>query len=282
MHQYTSTVITLGPENSIHDALLLMQKNDIKRIVVVKQDIPVGIVTERDMGKFLEYDKTKRTLDEIQLNEIMSRNLITISEEQPDVPIQCAIRMATFQISSVIVVNEEGKLVGIATKSDLVRNFGNLYAGAYRVKDYMSRKIITCRKSDSLLFALDMLNRNKISQLVVTDREGKPLGVVTYDTFLKNSNYFKNGTKTRNYLIPQGSSKEITVGDIMGSELMTINFEADLAKAAKLMSEFKVSGIPVVDEGNNLEGIISSTDIVKAYSEVETHFRLIKKDPHFD
>lgn len=47
------------------------------------------------------------------------------------------------------------------------------------------------------------------------------------------------------------------------------------------MVEYKVSGIPVVDTNDDLKGIISATDIVRAYTEVETHKRLAKKDPHF-
>ena len=47
------------------------------------------------------------------------------------------------------------------------------------------------------------------------------------------------------------------------------------------MTKYKVSGIPTVDNDGNLEGIISSTDVVYVYNKVETHFRLIKKDPHF-
>ena len=70
------------------------------------------------------------------------------------------------------------------------------------------------------------------------------------------------------------------VGDIIGSELITVSSEDDLAKAANLMVEYKVSGIPVVDT-NDLKGVISVTDIIKAYTEVETHKLLVKKDPHF-
>jgi len=55
--------------------------------------------------------------------------------------------METFQISSVIVVDDDGKLVGITTKSDIVKNFANIYAGVYKVKDYMSKNVVTCRKS---------------------------------------------------------------------------------------------------------------------------------------
>jgi len=271
--------VTLSKTDTIHDALFLMQKNSIKRIVIMEKDFPIGIVTERDIGKFLESDKTTRSLNEIPLNEIMSRNLVTVSIDQPDILAQCAIRMDTFQISSVLILNEHGKLVGISTKSDLVRNFASLYSGAYKVKDYMSERIMTCRKTDSLWFGLDMLNKNKISRLTMTDNDGKPLGIITYDSFLRVSNYFKN--PSRKYLLPEGSGKGMTIGDIVGSELLTVHSEDDLAKAANLMTEYKVSGIPVVNTNDDLKGIISATDIVKAYTEVEIHRRLIKKDPHF-
>lgn len=281
VHQYTTPVIVLNSESTIYDAIFLMQKNDVKRIVIVKDYHPIGIVTERDIGKFLESDKTKRTMNEIYLDEIMSRNLITVNSEQPDIAMQSAIRMNAFQISSVIITNGEGKLIGITTKSDLVRNYILLYSGIYKVKDYMSRRIFTCRKSDSLTFALDMLNKNKISRLVVTDNVGKPVGIVTYDTFLRNSNYFKTTSKDRNYLLPTNLEKT-TVGDVVESDLITVNSETDLSRAAQLISTYKVSGIPVIDENGDLQGIISSTDIVRAYSEVDTHSRLIKNDPHFD
>lgn len=279
LKQYTASVVTLSKENTIHDALYLMQKNSIKRIVIIEKDIPIGIITERDIGNFLEFDKTTRNLDEIAINEIMSQNLVTVSSDQPDVLSQCAIRMDTFQISSIIITNETGKLVGITTKSDLVHNFAMRYPRTYKVKDYMSKRIMTCRKSDSLYFGLDMLNKNKISRLVVTDNGGKAMGLVTYDSFLRHSNYFKN--PSRNYLLPEDSGKGMTVGDIIGSEMIAVNSEDDLAKAANLMIEYKVSGIPVVDASDDLKGVISATDIVKAYTEVETHKRLAKKDPHF-
>lgn len=278
---YTTPVITLNPESSINDALFLMKKNDIKRLVIVNDDIPVGIVTERDIGRFLQNDKTSRMLDQIHLNEIMSRNLFTMSEDQDEFLVQCAIRMDTFQIGSIVIVDDE-KLVGIVTKSDLTKSFSNSFAGAYKVQDYMNTKMITCRKSDSLLFALTMLNRNKIARLVVTDNDGRPVGIISYDTFLRNSEYFKLGKQnTRDYLLPKTSAKELLVSDLIGNELLTIESSDDLAKAARLMVDYKISGIPVVDENGSLEGVISATDVVRAYHEVKVHAILQKNDPHF-
>jgi len=279
---YSTPVITLTQNDSIHDALLRMQKNEIKRLVIAENNFPLGIVTERDIGKYLEKDKTTRALNEIPLSQIMTRNPVTITAGQEDHLIQCAIRMETFQICAVIVIDDNGNLVGITTKSDLAKNFASLYIGIYKIKDYMTRKLITCRKSDSLLYVLNMLNKNKIARIVVTDNYGKPIGVVTYDLFMKNSEYLKLSklTDTREYLLPK-DSKDMHVGELLGDELVTVESEEDLAKAAKLMSLYKVGGIPTVDKEGNLEGVITSTDITRAYSEVEIHTRLIKKDPHF-
>jgi CBS domain-containing protein len=278
MIHYSSPVITLSKENTVHDALLLMQKNNIKRIVIVEKDLPIGIMTERDIGNFLESDKTARNLNEIPIKELMNKNLVTVLLDAQDVLSQSAIRMDTFQISSVILVDEKGKLSGIITKSDLVSVFATKYSRIYKVKDYISQKIMTCRKTDSLFFGLDMLNKNKISKLVVTDNDGKVLGMITYDSFLRNSIYFKN--PNRNYLLPEDSGKGMTIGDIIGLELIVVSSEDDLAKAANLMVEYKISGIPVVD-ANDLKGVITATDVVRAYTNVETHERLAKKDPHF-
>jgi len=278
---YTTPVITLGPENSIHDALFLMKKNDIKRLVIVDDCIPVGIVTERDIGKFLQNDQTSRMLNQIHLNEIMNRIIFTISKDQDDLLVQCAIRMDAFQIGSIVIVDGD-KLVGLITKYDLTRNFSDSFAGVYKVKDYMNTKMITCRKFDSLLFVLNVLNRNKIARLVVTDNDGRPVGIISYDVFLRNSEYFKFGTQnTRDYLLPKDYTKELLVSDLIRNELITIKSNDDLAKAARLMVEYKISGIPVVDETGNLEGVISTTDIVRAYHEVKVHAILQKNDPYF-
>jgi len=277
---YTTPVITLGPKNNITDALFLMKKNDIKQLVIV-DDVLLGIVTELDIGRFLQNDKTSRLLNQIHLNEIMNRNIFTMSKDQDDLLVQCAIRMDAFQISSIIIVDGE-KLVGIITKSDLTRHFSDSFAGTYKVKDYMNTKVITCRKFDSLLFVLTVLNRNKITRLVVTDNDGRPVGIISYDVFLKNSEYFKFGTQnTRDYLLPKDSTKELLVRDLIGNELLTIESNDDLAKAARLMFEYKISGIPTVDENGNLEGVISATDIVRAYHEAKVHAILQKNDPHF-
>jgi CBS domain-containing protein len=275
---YSSPVFTLTMQNSLHDALVLMKANFIKRIVIVRGKKPIGIITERDISRFLEKDNTSRSLDEIPTKEVMKKNLIMITLGQTDHMEQCATRMITFKIGSIIVVDEEGDLVGITTQTDIARSYAAKYPGKYKVKDYMTEKVVTCRDSDSLRFALEVINKNEISRLIATNSNGNVKGVITTNSYLKRSEYFKNSTKTRNYLLPERTSDKGTVGDLIDNEILIVEPDEDLANAASLMIKNNISGIPVIVlENKKLVGVVTKFDVVRAFSNVMVYSDLLEK-----
>jgi CBS domain-containing protein len=272
--KFKSPVITVSTSASIHDTLVKMQLNFIKRIVIAEKDRPVGIVTERDISRFLENDKTARALNEIPISHVMRKNPISITDGFEDHFEQCTTRMDTFNIGSIVIVDSDGKLVGIVTKTDITKAFSVIYGGKCKVRDYMSEKVITCRESDTLRYALNMINTNNISRLVVTDNNGKPSGIITTNTFLTHSSYFANGkTRTRDYLLPTKNEAELCVGDLVQKEMITVGPEDDLATAAHLMIKNEISGIPVVNN-EKLVGIITKFDVVKAFADAGINERL--------
>jgi len=272
-----TNVTTVTPEVSIKDVLQKMQSNFIKYIVVQVNNKPVGIVTERDINKFLENDKTARALEEISIEQVMEKNLITITDGTSDHVNQAAKDMKIFRIGSVIIVDSNGNLAGIITKTDITKVYGAVYGAKFKVKDYMSRKVVTCRKSDSLRFALNMINQNDISRLVVTSNNGKPLGVITTNAFLIHSSYFtKDKDVTREYLLPT-DSENMCVGDLVSKELLAVNLEDDLSIAAQKMIKNHINGIPVTDDNDQLVGVVSNLDIVKAFVKVPLTEDLLQK-----
>jgi len=272
-----TNVTTVTPEVSIKDVLQKMQSNFTKYIVVQENNKPVGIVTERDINKFLENDKTARALEEISIEQVMEKNPIIITDGTSDHVNQAAKDMKIFRIGSVILVDSNGNLAGIITKTDITKVYGAVYGAKSKVKDYMSRKVVTCRKSDSLRFALNMINQNDISRLVVTNNNGKPLGVITTNTFLTHSSYFtKDKDGTREYLLPT-DSENMCVGDLVSKELLAVNLEDDLSIAAQKMIKNHINGIPVTDDNDQLVGVVSNLDIVKAFVKVPLTEDLLQK-----
>ncbi len=57
-----------------------------------------------------------------------------------------------------------------------------------------------------------------------------------------------------------------TVGELMSIEPITIAADRPVAEVERLMSERGVSGLPVVDRVGRLLGVISQTDLVRAYA----------------
>ena len=275
--RYSSPVITISPESSIFDALLQMQTNFVKHIVVSVKNIPVGIVTERDINRFLGEDKTAHAVDEIPIKHVMQKNVITILDDMEDCFDQCAARMETFKIGSIVIVNDNGELLGIVSRTDLTKSYASVFSRNYLVKNFMNKKVVTCRRTDSLKFALSLMNKNQVSRLIATNENGCPVGIISTNTLLTHSDYFtKDKTRSRDYLLPINGEK-LTVNDLLTDELLTINEEEDLAVAASKMIKNKVGGIPVVDSNQNLVGIVSKTDVVRAFSIVGAHKELKSK-----
>lgn len=275
---FSFPVITVQPESSIFDALLKMQINFVKHIVIAVKNKPVGIVTERDINRFLGEDKTAHVVDEIPIKHVMKKNVITITYDTEDIFEQCAARMETFKIGSVVLVNDNGELTGIVSRTDLTKSYANVFGGKYLVKDFMTKKVVTCRKSDSLKYALSLMNKNQVSRLVVTNENGFPIGLISTNTLLTHSDYFTKGnTRSRDYLLSIHGGGNITVNDLLNDELLIINEEEDLTVGAGKMIKNSISGIPVVDSNRNLVGILSKTDVVRAFSIVGLHEELRSK-----
>lgn len=273
---YSKSVITVNPDSSVFEALHKMQSNFVKRIVITDGTKPIGIITERDISKFLEEDKTVRALNEIPVKHVMQKNVVLIMDNLEDDFYQCASKMDNLKIGSIILVDENGNLSGIVSRTDIVKSYANVFGGKYLVKDFMTTRIFTCRQLDSLKFTLNLINQNKVSRLVVTDENGLAMGLISTNTFLIHSDYFVRGnTRSRDYLLPL--DKPLIVNDLLEKKLVTITEDEDLAKAAILMIKNKISGIPVLDSNQNLVGLISKADIVKAFSDVVPHEQLKMK-----
>ena len=133
--------ITITPQTGILDAIEVIQKYKIGRLVVIDRSRkPVGIITEKDMLKAL-YPLDSKPIGSIQVGDLMSKNLIAVTKK--DSVYSCAKTMKDNNISSVIVLHGDGSLDGILTKTDLVFNFLNQESTPLKVSKIMTRQVVT-------------------------------------------------------------------------------------------------------------------------------------------
>ena len=107
-------VITIGHDKTVLDAACLMKENEISFLVVLKNEEPIGVVTESDfVRKLVANDKVA---SKVPLSEIMSYKFRSVV---PTTEIEDAVqKMLNNKIRRLLVVDDE-KLVGVITQTDL-------------------------------------------------------------------------------------------------------------------------------------------------------------------
>ncbi len=128
------------------------------------------------------------------------------------------------------------------------------------VKKWMTKDVVTVDVHDSLSDAIELLKRNKIRRLPVLDGN-KLVGIVT-DRDLKEASPSKVTSLDIweiHYLI-----SKIKIKDIYKKDPITISDEATIEKAAMLMHDNKIGGLPVVGGNGSLVGIITEHDVFGA------------------
>ena len=114
----TKDVVSICVSDSVFEAAELMGASQVGCLVVMDGEVPIGIVTERDMVRRV---LAKRLPLETKVLEIMSKSLVTVD---PDASLKEAARlMSTNKIRRLPVV-KQNRLVGIVVAADFVRNLG--------------------------------------------------------------------------------------------------------------------------------------------------------------
>jgi CBS domain-containing protein len=143
-------------------------------------------------------------------------------------------------------------------------------------KDIMTKKVITINKDVSIEKLSELLLENKISGVPVVDEKDKVVGIVTeadiivQDTELHFPRYFKlldgiiyleSLNKFRDNL---KKHLAIKVEDIMTKKVKTIVADTPVSEIAEIMLDDRINRLPVIDDDNNLVGIVTRADIVKS------------------
>lgn len=131
------------------------------------------------------------------------------------------------------------------------------------VKDYMTPSPVTVSPDDLLGDALDLMKKHSIRRLPVVSR-GKIVGLVTEQDLMKASPSSATSLSVWeiNYLF-----SKIRIKDMMTKEIFSINSDTILEEAALIMQKKQISTLPVL-ENNKLVGIITESDIFKAFIDV--------------
>ena len=146
-----------------------------------------------------------------------------------------------------------------------------------RVKDLMSRDVVTIDARDSVHEGIQLMAENKVAALPVVDRQGKCIGFLSSSDLVEvtrevdASLYELEASDTSvwgAYLGKLGDHVgHQSVMDLMSESVVGIQPDAPLFEAASKMLREHVHRLPVLDDNKHLLGIISMTDMMRAFVE---------------
>lgn len=130
------------------------------------------------------------------------------------------------------------------------------------IRDWMSKEPITATPDMSILDAGKLMKDKDISRLPVVDKNNRVMGIVT-DRDVKEASPSKATSLEIHeiyYLL-----SEIKVQDIMVRDPYVVTPNETVERAAVLMNEKSISGLPVVDDDGKCVGVITESDIFEVF-----------------
>jgi CBS domain-containing protein len=263
----TRRVLTVDADDPIERAERRMLKAGFSALPVVRDvDKLVGIVSLVDVLRARE-DGSDGTV-----GGIMTADVMALSPTASAAVV--AHRMRTYGEIRVMPIVERGRLVGVVTRSDLLRGprreqgrLGRLFrpslpnpvparqprprvAGATTVGEVMSHTgLVTVEATTPCSRAVELLLAHRFSALPVTEPDGTVVGIVSEADLLHDPLDGTRGARPR------------TVGAAMTRDPTVLHPGTSLAQARALVVDRGFRTLPVVTDGR-LVGVLSRSDLV--------------------
>ncbi len=246
-------VIKIDKDQNLKDALMLMEKKKVSRLIVVEEDKLVGIITLRDVMEILGSKKYARLPPStLHVSMAMSKNPITIDKHSR--VHEARDLMLIHKISTLPVV-EGDKLVGILTKTDLLKMLIDMDE---KITRYIRTKVLTVTPKDRVIHARRIMLEKNVGRLVVVE-DDKISGIITDKDIVRAFYKLKKTIPEKYY---EENIKKLLVEDVMSQNVITAKYNETIGNCVRVMLERKISGLPIVRD-EKLYGIITKTDLIR-------------------
>lgn len=267
----TTPVFFVSPDETVAYARNLMVKHKISRLLIMEEGRLVGILTKKDIAYKMRQGEPmwrRRPIDQIPVGAFATGNPVIVA---PDTETKAIAKIFVKNDFSSVPVVDEGTVIGIVTKSDLMTSRLLKHMGG-TIKDVMEDVMIVNRYH-SLDHVIDLMNERN-DKLIVANNDGTIAGIITETNlaFLepgakpgseqKDVKFLRKeepaGLKSHWYVMKVSTIAE----DVMTSPVITAGPDIPLADAVEEMEKKHINSLVVVED-DSIVGIIKRDDILK-------------------
>ena len=229
----------------LRQMLQLMQKNEKGVVVVLKENKPIGILTERDVVSLLytEVDLDEKTERFARKPLIVASGIRTIS--------YALSLMIENNIRRLVVVDSSENFLGVVTQKHLLKHLEeDFYRSSLRVKHIFDqlKDLVSAAQNDAIRDVLEKMVEHKISAVPIIEN-GIAVGIITEKDVLRLAN--------------NKVSLQEQVGKHMTSPVIFADLETKLIEVVKIMDDRNISRTVVKGADGRAVRIITNSDLVR-------------------
>lgn len=242
----TRTLCQVSPAQSAIDALARMRSKSVSSVLVVDDGAICGIITERDIVRAVH---NSGNLQAMGCVELMQSPVVSVG---PDTPcLEAYHEMIARGIRHLAVTDEAGRVLGLASEGDLLRDFGIEYYMNFKdVGSVMRPDVCMLRETAMVADAVELMIEQHQSCVLVVDAQMHPIGVLTERDVVRLCGDHMNAGL-------------LSLGQVMHAPVKTATPRERLHDAVELMEEAHIRRLVVVDEAGVACGLLTHHEIVR-------------------
>jgi CBS-domain-containing membrane protein/PII-like signaling protein len=186
-------------------------------------------------------------------------------------------RMSELRLKRMPVVDQEGRLVGILSRADVLRAVAEAFpreapgdasrAGALTAGELMRSDAPVVQDNAPLSEVVNVVASTRLNRAIVVDAQHRVLGVITDADVLRSVEpAARPGVVGALMRVGGSAASKSTAADVMHADAPVVDAGATLAAAAQLMVTHRRKILPVVDGERRLLGVIDRADLLHAAS----------------
>ncbi|MDP2562276.1 EAL domain-containing protein [Psychrobium sp. 1_MG-2023] len=236
-------VVTCFKETSLREATGLMHQRRCSSIIVTENHKPIGIWTEADS---LSVDLNNPDALGVPLGEVMSVNLfmVNIHLSLDDVALELKLR----EVRHLIVIDDDGLLVGVVSQSDIIINQDAQYfLSLTQVQNIMPKKQAPLLDASKPIHDAIELMRKRRSDSLVATIDDQPAGLLTERDIVR---------------LIATNQLDTSIESVMSQPLISVSNSMSLLSIRSFMQKRHIRHLGVQGDNGEFLGIVSFSDIL--------------------
>jgi PAS domain S-box-containing protein len=233
----------VAPDCTVGEAARLMGEMRVSSLLVMDGPRPVGIITEHDIMRLLHrHTPPTKAIAEVANTPVISAPV--------DTDFRTAfVLLRRHNIRHLVAVDEQGRVVGIATTSDFRTHISlDIFRNLEDLHTVMDPVVAMLPLDTRLDTVLEQMLKGRW-EYVLAEQNGQPVGILTERDMPK-------------LLGSPMAPASLRLAEVMSKPLRTLSPDTPVAVASALMQEYRVRQLPVLDAKRGLLGVVSQTRLL--------------------